>query len=139
MIIDNIKDARDGDRITYDWRSYSNDGDDDAWESGHNGPVRIDSRGDYLVADTWVAKAGGEPAPGVRVTHIERPTPPLPTEPGSVILDVVLDSGESFPWAVLLNNDARDSAPWATPTDSGFEWISVGLIASFTLAKVVPA
>ena len=138
MIISDIKDARDGDWITFDWRSYTDDGEDDVWEPGHNGPVRIDIRGDYMVADTWVAKAGGVPAPGVRVTHIERPDVPLPTEPMSLITDVDLGGGAIYPLAI---RDIAEHSYWCVHGDNGAiqMYVDDDAIVSFTLAKVVPA
>ena len=136
MIIDDIKDARDGDWITYDWRRDTLDG--SVWEEGHNGHLHITERGDYMHADTWVAKAGGDPAPGVRVTHIERPDAPLPTEPMSLITDVDLGGGAIYPLAI---RDAAEHSYWCVHGDNGAiqTYVDDDAIVSFTLAKVVPA
>ena len=69
------------------------------------------------------------------LTNVDRPTRTLPTEPGSVILDVVTDEGE-YSIAVKQNDDYWWFLPTSPPEDN--HYIYPGDILSFTPARVVP-
>lgn len=67
----------------------------------------------------------------VRLLHIERPTPPLPTNPGSVIMGVVTVNGTYYSALVLTNSG------W-TSTTTGDRFASSD-IRDFRLGKIVLA
>lgn len=65
-----------------------------------------------------------------------REVPALPTEPLSVITDVLINTGRKFPHAVLVEEGAYD---WITVEGIHYRTLTACEIVSFKLAKVVPA
>lgn len=127
MIIDDIKNARDGDWIKASFRSS-----DGVWHAFEG--IAWTHLDDLHVGNTRVHWDGGGIPEDVKVESIERRTPPLPTEPGSVILDVLVEGDEPCPQPHFLIN-----GQWVCADEGGQLEIAPDEIRSFTLAKVVPA
>lgn len=66
-----------------------------------------------------------------------RTEPALPTEPGSVIVDVV--SIKDVKYGTMFLDDQGDWEACLIPDKSSFRWLLPSEIKSFRLAKVVPA
>lgn len=137
MIIDDIKDARDGDWIKGEYLGHPFEG--AAWT--HLGDMKVgDTRvqwGDDDLVDSDV------PA-GVTILSIERPEPILPLELGSVIANALtseLEDPDNDESAAEIRHgflvfDALGDGNWWSPF-TGNTYFSSSIL-SFTPAKVVP-
>lgn len=127
MLIE-FKDIRKGDHITVTYV----DGD---LIRTVNGVAAEFSDGEWLTAEGWFLA-------GLRYTPEsifleDRTEPALPTEPGSVIMDVVTHTGIEY--GTMFLDYQGDWEAFLVPDKSSFRWLIPSEIKSFRLAKVVPA
>ena len=87
----------------------------DSWIVGTVSEVETSSMGTY---DGWILARTGD----TDLRLIERPKPPLPTEPGSRINNVVLGDGGRFPYAI------HTFAPEGSGTR--YEWVGFTFFGS---------
>lgn len=123
MKIDNIKDAKPGDWIKAEYEGYPFEG--EAWHSKAGGSL--------YVGVTPVRYDDGTFPDAIAIISIERPEPKLPTEPGSVILDVTTEEGEEVALLFLSEDSGR---VWVDPKGTSMYYAPE--IVSFTPANVVP-
>lgn len=92
---------------------------------------------DHVLSETFRTESGlilnfSSFGSGYAVIDIERPVPPLPTEPGTVI-DAKVEGVDGV--RRLLRTNASTLAPWvsATMPQGGFRWFVDAYIESWTL------
>ncbi len=125
ITIDRVEDLQDGDIATFNFYGHE-----------YTGPAYID-HGDLIFCDRIVIWKNGEQAPlAARFVKATREIPTLPTEPLSVITDVVIDTGRRFSHAVLTKEKSYD---WLATDGTYYRTLQDNEIVSFKLGKVVAA
>ena len=99
---------------------------DDSWIVGTVSEVETSSMGTY---DGWILARTGD----TDLRLIERPKPPLPTEPGSRINNVVSQGGAEFVFAIrTFASDYRTEYEWmGFNGDGGTSFFDTSHIASW--------
>lgn len=129
--ITKVEDLQDGDIATFRYAGRD-----------YTGPVFVDKDNDLRFMD-WVLLWGDHKGPSSLADFFvsaTREVPALPTEPLSVITDVIVESGNTYPLAMRTDVELRPFR-WRAFSASGRQtnWLNDHDIVSFKLAKVVEA
>lgn len=123
ITITDIADLRAGDVATCSYEGHKFTG--ELWENAY---------GELFVGAAFVRYADGSPSPTISLVSATREVPDLPTEPGSVIANVVTRDGGHYDWAMLV--DPGEAAFWAATDDQSYAWLRSGRIVSWTPCTV---
>lgn len=135
-----LKDVRVGDTVSVVRDGVTHTG--VAGFIGSVGDLYVTSRGWCTIGGTYLSAAISRGEATLFRLHRPEPVPVLPTEIGSVILDVhVVGSETVYPLGVLVDGDV---IPWrlidaAQDEDDYGRWVTPYEIVAWTPAKVVPA
>lgn len=128
MLIE-FKDIRKGDHITVT-RAYG-----DFTQTSDGVAAELTVHGEWVTSRGYsLVDSDSKPE---SIVLVDRPTPELPTEPGSVIVDVVTHTGVDY--GTMFLDSQGDWEAVILPNKGTFRWLLPSEIKSFRLAKVVPA
>ena len=121
ITITDIADLRAGDIATCSHAGHEFTG--EVWEG---------ASGELLVGGTFVRYVGGHPSPTTTLVSATREVL-LPTEPGSVIANVVTKDGDRYDRAMLANPGV---CPWVATNEDGWDWLRMDEIVSWDACTV---
>ena len=122
ITITDINQLRAGDVATCSYRGHEFTG--EVWAASDDGSVLFAGAACVRVND-------GRPSPYVTLISATRDVPDLPTEPGSVIANVVTRYGLHYDWATLARMANRSGLMWIVSSANWYRWASPDEIISW--------
>ena len=118
ITITNLADLRAGDIATLSYEGHE-----------FSGEVWAGAGGELFLGITIVHYNVGDPLPYLTLISATREVPDLPTEPGSVIANVVTESAERYDLAMLVGPTNYEC--WMVVNDKGYMWLLPEWIVSW--------